>query len=856
MPLPVTLLAALAFQVPTIAANTSGPAPAGRNAPPPVLTATAVRTEREPTIDGRDDDAIWASATPITELRQWQPAEDKDPRFRTEARIAYDPHNLYVFVRAYDPHPDSILKLLARRDQWTPADKIWIMIDSYHDRRSGYEFGVNPAGVKIDMSISDDGNEDDAWDAVWDVATTVDSLGWTAEYRIPLSQLRYAPGPTNVFGFAVWRDLQRYTEREAWPVLRRSRSGFVSQFGELHGLTGLASPRRLEVTPYTVAKSLPVADGTGGYGRDQQMAVGADVKYGITSNLTLDATVNPDFGQVESDPAVLNLSAFETFLQERRPFFVEGTGIFRFTVNCSAVNCGGEGLFYSRRIGRAPQLGDLYGDASSPTNSIILGAGKLTGHLPGGLTLGVVDAVTQRTSGTQDRTIEPATNYMAARLQQDFRHGESGLGAMVTMVNRDLDPWSDPYLRRNAVVGAADFRHRFLGSRYELTGSIAVSQVGGTPAAITATQRSSVHLYQRPDAGLTLDTTRTTLGGNSEEIHFGKFGGKLTRFETSYLRRSAGFEINDLGFLNQSDQQSWNNWFALQFNNPTKHYRRANWNFNWWQYWTAGGMATERAFNTNVHAQLANRWWIHAGGTLGQLGSTLCDNCTRGGPALRVDPYLAPWAGIQGDDRKLIVPGVFYNYFRGDGGRSSRWNISPEARLRVASNVSATLGVNYRENHDDTQFYGNFTDASNTIHYTFAHLEQTETSLSLRLDYTLTRTVSFQAWLQPFISKGTYSDVRELASARASDYASRYQPYGDTAVANNPGGFNYQQFTSNMVLRWEYRRGSTLFLVWQQGRQDYAGQQGSDNLRGDFQNLFATNPANTLLIKASYWLSW
>ncbi len=390
-------------------------------AAPSATTAVAHRAAKPPVIDGKDNDEVWRLAPVIKDFRQFQPTEDANPSFPTEAKVAYDEHNFYVFVRAFDSHPDSIKKLLARRDVRICCDQIKIVIDSYHDRRTGFEFAVTPGGVKRDYAIyGDDQQEDEAWDGVWEVATQVDSLGWTAEFRIPLSQLRYAHAPSNVFGFAIWRDIDRHGgERVGWPLYRTSRRGFVSQLGDLVGLDGLAAPRRLELAPYMVVKNVPQP----GFERDQQYAVGADIKYGITSNITVDATANPDFGQVEADPSVVNLTSFETFYQERRPFFVEGTGIFSFGVNCNIVNCNGEGLFYSRRVGRDPQLRGVYGDAQSPTASRILGAAKITGRLPGGLTIGALEGVTQRAHGPGDRTIEPFTNYGAVRAQQDFRNG-------------------------------------------------------------------------------------------------------------------------------------------------------------------------------------------------------------------------------------------------------------------------------------------------------------------------------------------------------------------------------------------------------------------------------------------------
>src|SRR2546425_1431694 len=395
-----------------VQAYSGPPAQAGKAPSPTATTVVARRAVHAVVIDGKDDDEVWREAPAITAFREFSPREDGPPRFPTEAKVAYDDRNFYAFIRAFDPHPDSILKILARRDVRAPTDQLKIVIDSYHDRRTGFEFAVNPAGVKRDYAIYNDTNEDDAWDGVWEVATTVDSLGWTAEFRIPLSQLRYARADTNTFGFAVWRDIQRYTERVGWPVYRQSQAGFASQLGDVTGLVGLPAPRRLEVAPYAVTKNVSVSAG-GGFDRSQRLAPGADLKYGLTSNLTVDATVNPDFGQVEADPAVLNLTAFETFFPDRRPFFVAGTGTFRFNVNCSQVNCNGERLFYSRRIGRAPQLGG--GDPASPIATTIYGAAKLTGRLPGGQTVGVLDAFTQRATGTTDQTTEPAANYAAIR---------------------------------------------------------------------------------------------------------------------------------------------------------------------------------------------------------------------------------------------------------------------------------------------------------------------------------------------------------------------------------------------------------------------------------------------------------
>ncbi len=851
MPAAVLLAIVLQTAAPPLAPPGVGPVlPAG------ATRATAVRATGPVVIDGRDDDAVWRVAPAISLFREFQPKEDGDPRFATEAKVAYDDRNFYVFIRAFDPHPDSILKLLARRDVRAATDQLKIMIDSYHDRRNGYEFAVNPAGVKRDYAIYNDAQEDDAWDAVWDAATQVDSLGWTAEFRIPLSQLRYVPRASNTFGFGIWRDIQRYTERVSWPLYRNSQSGITSQLGELTGLEGLPSPRRPEVAPYLVTKNVSVPAGTA-FDRSQKVTAGADVKYGITSNLTLDATVNPDFGQVEADPAVLNLTAFETFFQERRPFFVQGAGIFRFDVNCSAVNCNEEGLFYSRRIGRSPHLD--YGDAAAPSATTILSAAKLTGRLPGGQTVGVLDAITGRAASTLDQTMEPATNYAVIRTQQDFRNGESGVGLMLTAVNRNLDQWTEDALPRSAYVGAFDFRHRFLSSHYQISGSFDVSSVSGSNTAIASLQRDPVHYYQRPGAGVAYDPTRTSLAGDAEELLVGKVGGGITRFQTSYQRRSPGFEANDLGFLLQADQQSWNTWFGVQARHPTRLYQQAWWNFNWWQYWTAAGTPVERAANTNGHVQLNNRWWVMGGVTAGQLGTTFCDrNCSRGGPAVRNDPYVSAWGEVDGDARPALVPYAWFTYSRRDGGRSSRFSGNVQVTYRIASQLNTSVTLSATHNVKDVQPHGTIVDTAPPFatHYTFAHLNQKEVSVTGRVDYTLSTTLTLQLYGQPFVSKGTFSSVRELADPAAAAYANRYTPYADTSVTNHPGGFNFKQFNSTVVLRWEYRPGSTLFLVWTQGRRDAAGFEGSRSLRGDFVDLFDLHPDNTFLVKASYWISW
>lgn len=817
-------------------------APLGAQTP---AVVTAVRTDVATVLDGRDDDAVWQLSTPTTGFQEARPTEGGASRQATAFRVAYDAEHLYVFVRMHDTHPDSIVARMTRRDDNSASDAVIVMIDPYRDRRTGFEFRVNPVGAKGDVAIYNDGQEDSAWDAIWDAVTRIDSAGWTAEYRIPFSQLRFPRGDELTFGFMVWRELQRSTSQETWPLYRQSQPGFVSQFGELRGLRGLASPRRSELTPYVLTQNEPTPDG-----RQQRLTVGGDLRYALTSNLQLNATINPDFGQVEADPAELNLSAFETFFSERRPFFVAGSGIFDFRVNCFiVVDCGtGESLFYSRRIGRAPALAGIYGDASTPTATRILGAAKLTGRTASGLTLGLLDAVTARVGGADDRTVEPATNYTVLRLNQDWRDGRTSVGAIVTGVHRALDQDSDPYLHASAYSGGLDARHRI--GDYELSGSLMASRVGGTAAAINRTQQRPSHYYQRPDDDRQLDSTRTSLAGAAVELRFGKTGGRRSRFETGYARRTAGFEINDVGFLQRADEQTWTNWYALRFNTPNAVFQRLNWNFNWWQYWTLEGLPTARSFNSNVHVQFTNRWWLHTGGTLG-VGRVYCDrNCTRGGPALLVEPALSPWMGIEGDDRKMLVPSVWMNYTRADGGRTTRFSISPAARLKLSDRFSSSVSVDISRNRDDSQWFENIRDENGTLHHTFAALDQRTLGLTWRLDLILSPDASLQWYANPFISKGSYTRFRELGNPRSPRYEDRFQPW---SAAEDPAGFNVKEFRSNAVFRWEYLPGSTLFLVWNQGRSRFDPRMGNTSFGDDVGDLFGQRAQDRFLVKVSYW---
>jgi hypothetical protein len=815
--------------------------PGGTNA---VAAGMAARAEQAPVIDGDDRDAAWSAAVPITGFRMFDPSEDSAATLRTEARIVFDARNLYVLVRAFDPHPDSIIALLSRRDVKTSSDQIKLMIDSYHDRRTGYEFAVNPAGVKRDYYTYDDNAEDLSWDAVWDVATRIDSLGWTAEFRIPLSQLRYAPAAGHSFGVMIMRDIARYNERDSWPVYRRSRPGIASQFGEVSGFTGLGSPRRVEISPYVLARNT-AAVRRDGFARSQQGTMGADLKYGITSNLTLDATVNPDFGQVEADPAQLNLTAFETFLAEQRPFFLEGTGIFGFGDDPTR-------LFYSRRIGRAPQLAGLVSDPTLgvPGASRILGAGKLTGRLADGTSVGLLGAVTDNTTAG-DISIEPRTSYAVARATHDFRGGESAFGAIATLVERSLDAAQAPFLRRSAYGAGVDARHRFGGGRYALAGSLSGSVVRGTTSAITRTQRTSVHYYQRPDDALAVDTGRTSLTGLAMGLSAGKVGGVL-RGDLGYQRTTPGYETNDLGFLSRADQQVVSSNVRLIPSRPYKGWRNAQvavYN-NFWL--TDAGMVTGSLYELFAAGTRPSGASVSVDAWVDSWGTVYCDRCARGGPAMRLSPAWNVLVNVGADPKRRVSPSLAAIYTTADEGHSMLWRVRPYVRVRPSTRVALELGTRYQRNQDNTQWLANLgAVGADTTHYLFGYLAQDLLSFTGRVDVTLRPTVSLQMYVEPFVTGGHFTNVRELADPRAADYDARYRPY--TGPVPN-GDFNEKSFNASAVARWEYRPGSTLFVVWTQARSQGELDVGSFAARRDYRNLFAARPDNVFLVKASYWI--
>ena len=881
----------LALMLPVaIAAQNTQPRQAPQQRVVPVMRAA--RASASIKLDGKLDEPAWSSAPAATEFTQSYPNPGAQPTQKTEARILYDDDAMYVGVRMFDTKPDSIAAQLARRDaSGIYSDWLHVVIDSYHDRRSGFRFSVNPKGVQKDVLHSDDRNEDLNWDAVWEVATNVDSAGWTAELRIPFSQLRFGGAPKGVerlWGLHIQRDIARTSERDTWSPWTRNDAGFISFAGDLRGMVDIPTPQRLEVMPYASAKlnRSPGDRSNPFYSlNDFNGSVGADLKYGLPGGLTLTATVNPDFGQVEVDPAVVNLSAFESFFPEKRPFFVEGANIFNLGRLRGGPQFTSHQIFYSRRIGRPPQrfANGLYTD--SPEASTIIGATKVTGKA-GPWTVGILDAVTAEEKariidedGNRGTTpVEPATNYFVSRIRRDFNSGNTIISGGGTAVNRALGDEFKNLLRSRADVGALDFEHQWSNRVWALTGAFAFSSIAGSKQVITNAQRSSARYYQRPDADyIDLDPDRETLSGSSLALGLNKSG--TWSMGATLKQVSPGYEVNDLGFMGRVDVRNVGASVTYNRTTPGKHFR--DWNV---------GMGSNHAFNFGgdrlwtstfnyFNATFKNLWSI-GGGT--QFDPRRFDDrLTRGGPVGVQPIQYGGYLYGSTDSRK---PAVFYwniDYFADEAGGYAR-DFYPQLDIRPTTSVKLSFAPAIAQYRNTIQYVRTVADPLATetygARYVFANLYQTTFSATTRVEWTLSPLLSFQLYAQPFASSGRYEGLKELSTPRTQDYAvyghaggSTIAPIvndGDkTGYTIDPDGsgpassftvgnpdFRVQSLRGNAVVRWEYRPGSTLFFVWQQQRSGFDEFDGRFRAANAVRDIFS-QPSNVFLVKATYWFA-
>ncbi len=839
-----------------------------------------------PVLDGIFDEACWSTVGWSSGFTQREPYEGKKPSQETAFKILYDQKNIYVAFRCFDNEPEKIEKRLSRRDGFE-GDWVEINIDSYFDKRTAFSFTITAAGVKGDELISDDGNNwDSSWDPIWYVKTNDDDKGWTAEARIPLSQLRFGNKENHVWGIQVNRMDFRTQERSNWQFVERNTSSWVGSFGELHGITGIKPQQQVEIMPYIVAQAETFEKIEGNpfaTGNDQSLTLGLDGKIGVTSDLTLDFTINPDFGQVEADPSVVNLDGFQIFFDERRPFFIEGRNIFSYRVTSAEAGgpFGRDQLFYSRRIGGSPHAyPDLTEDeyADAPTNTTILGAAKFTGKTKEGLSIGILETVTAREFAEIDlegqrreEEIEPLTNYFVGRLQKDWQNGNTVIGGMFTATNRDIRGDNLNFLHKSAYTGGLDFLQRWKNKIWYVSGNFVFSRVNGSTEAITNTQTSFERLFQREGANhLKLDTTLTTLSGHGGTLKIGKGGGgKRFNFDTGVTWRSPGLELNDMGFLRSTDYFTHFMWAGYRIDKAFSIFQQVRFNYNHWFSWDYGGLHTYRGWNVNAHARFRNNYGLGSGSNIRPFD--ISTNILRGGPAMRLSPNINNWFYAFSDQGKKIF--AEYNMFHS-------WTFDKSAHTKdygifinyqPSKTVRISMGPSYNSRRDDVQFIDNI-DYGEKVRYINGRIDQKTLSMSLRLNYTIKPNLTIQYYGQPFISRGRYTELKYIANPLEPRAEDRYILLEEDQIVFNEEDavyevdddwdgnfdytisdpdFNFIQFRSNLVMRWEYIPGSELFLVWSQGTTSFGDPQ--DRLLPSLaENLFSEKAHNIFLVKFTY----
>ena len=835
-----------------------------------------------PVIDGRLADSAWRRAEIATDFIQREPNTGAPATQRTTVAILYDDGAMYVAMRMFDTQPHLISAPLSRRDDANvPAEWVTVSIDSNLDRRTAFKFATTPRGVQYDALYFEDSREDANWDAVWDVATTIDSLGWTAEFRIPLSQLRYsvdASGNAGPWGVEFGRDVARLSEVSHWAPIKPGTGRLVSFFGTLTGLDGIATPRRLEIMPYTLGRvtRAPGTDANPFFRRnDATASLGADVKYGLTSNLTLTATINPDFGQVEADPSIVNLGSFETFYPERRPFFTEGAEIFRLTMAPELQ------AFYSRRIGRPPQRvisAPADGFVDAPETARILGAAKVSGRTPGGWSVGLLHAITNESEATLATSVgervrepvEPLTHYSVARLVRDLRRGQSGVGVIGTSAIRRIEDDQLEFLRSRSFLGGANGWHRFGNNRYEARMLLLGTSVHGSPGSLAATQRSSVHRFNRSDAShLEYDSTMTGMRGWAAEGAIQKIAGDWFG-GVNWGVRSPGLELNDAGFHTAAD--SWYvapAWSYRTFS-PTTHVRNWSTGLTVNPAWTFGGERTRTSIEYRASAQLRNFWGgsFYAARWLGSVSPS----DLRGGPALAKAGMSEAEFNVNSNRRRKVSGSLRLYGAYAEEAAERQVVVSPGVLIRPSAAAMISLTPSASFNRDQDQYVRAVT-AGGTTRYLMGHLDQVTASLTARVSYTFTPQLSLDVYAQPFLSSGDYRTIREVTDARAGSFGDRFATLGPDRLtfdpAQNsyalqlaPGGsvtsfanpdFSVRQLRANSVLRWQFRPGSSLFLVWSQARDNGILASGFP-VRDELDKLFSTPSRNVFLVKASYWI--
>ena len=878
-----------------------------QNDPRPV--AQAEPRQGQIIVDGKLDDAAWNAAKPITDFVQSSPDEGKPPSQRTEIRILYDAGALYIGARMFDSlGAKGVRSALARRDQVMngdnnlTSDRIAFVFDTFRDKNNRTWFELNPSGVKGDHQ-----NGDASYDPVWEGATQIDSLGWTAEFRIPYSQLRFSRQTDQIWGMQIWREINRRAEQDMWAFWRSNEYGGPAYFGTLEGIKVQSQPRQAEIVPYVTTRSTlqPAQPGNPYYSKNEMIyRAGGDVKVNLTSNLTLDGTVNPDFGQVEVDPAVVNLSVFETTFQEKRPFFVSNSQYFSTGgINCFfCSNVSGLNLIYTRRIGRSPQLSGVvagqadYMDAADATT--ILGAAKVTGRTGGGVSVGLLNAVTAREDATfrtggstvdQTREVEPLSNYFIGRFKKDFNGGNTRLGSITTLVNRSLsNPEEIARLRSNAQAAGLDLDHHWANRAYSFNVQTALSHIGGDTAAIRRAQFASSRYYQRPGRTVTSDGLFSTeLDPNRRNLYGYGFWTRVAKetgdwlWEASENWRSPGFETGDLGVTNRADYK----WMVAnvfrQWTTPGPWYRNLYTIVGAQQQYNYDGDRND--IDYHAWGQVTFKNYMNLSSFILLHPTFYDERLTRSGPTVMHYGYDMWSTNFGTDNRKRIVGQMNVQLIKPvDNSEGGRQFYAPQVTYKPSSQVLLSLSPSLDIDNTAQQYISVFADPTVPTgfagnRYLFGRLEQKTYSMDTRVNVTFTPNLTLEMFAQPFLASGKYTNFKEFAEVKSRRMNLFGRDNGSTVTKNldadgavsytiDPDGpgpadsftfanqdFNIRSLRGTSVLRWEYRPGSTLYFVWTQERSGEA-QYGDFNFSRDRAALFRDPATNVFQIKATYWI--
>ena len=845
----------------------------------PVYTTSRLVNPR-PVIDGKLDDECWKNGNWAGDYTQWKPSEGAKPTYPTEFNIQYSEKYLFIAFRAFDKEPDKIHRFAGVRDEIV-GDMVGITFDSYRDYRTGFEFTITAWGQKVDLVLFNPENWDFNWNAVWKGKVGLEDSAWVAELEIPLSQLRFSNKDEQVWGMHTWRWISRIQEESNWEKQSSTGPGMLYNFGEIRGLNGLKNSKRLEIMPFVLGDLKTMKEEAGNpftkNGRFWGGNIGLDAKIGVSNNFTVDLTVNPDFGQVESDPSVMNLTAFETFYEEKRPFFLEGLTIFDYKFD-------EQSLFYSRRIGHSPSLyipseDNLF--VKNPDKTTIMTAAKFSGTTSSGLSVGLIQSLTANefariSDGGGNRSsenVEPLTNYTVARIQKGFNSGTTVVGGMLTSTNRFINDDNLDFLASNAFTGGLDIIHRWKDKEFFIDARLIGSYVNGSTEAITALQQSSARYYQRPGADyLDYDETRTGLGGFGGKFRIGKGSKGFWRYSTGVSILSPGIELNDLGYMRTADEINQQNEVSYFINQPVSVFRTYNITLEQFNSWNFNGTFLGSGGHLSFISVFKNQWSL--GANLIFHSQAYDTKILRGGYDMIMPSSVISFGKLETDASKKFIVSLDYQYESRSKNSATSYQIEPGFTIRPLSMLMLGVKATWQENHDELQYIAtrDLQDGVSGTRYILGTIDQKTLGLTFRVALNVSPEFSVQYYGSPFLSRGTYSELKRITNPEAENYKDRFVLYqnpvlsdGEWQLYDSDGidlvhysvedpDFNFHQFRSNLVAKWEYRLGSFIYLVWSSDRTGNNKSSGS-SLGDSYGFLRDVFPNNIFLIKLNYWFS-